>query len=284
LLVSSASAQTPLTIPLWESGAPGFENRKDEKEIHDRESKQTGEYRTTNVHNPYVTVFLPKKENATGVGLVIAPGGGHRELWVKHEGENLAAWLAERGVAATVLRYRLARESGSPYKIDVHALQDGQRAVRLMRTKAAEWGVDPQRVGMMGFSAGGEVVGMVCRANGKGDPQSADPIDRESATLNFHALIYSGPLGVAKQTVTKENTPPAFLLVGDDDGAAKVLVAYYQELRKAKVSSELHVYAKTGHGFGFRPSRPTGKAWDTWPQRFMDFLATEGLMKKAGGK
>jgi acetyl esterase/lipase len=274
------AADAPLTIPLWEKGAPGFENRKDEKEVHDRQSKESGEYRTTNIHNPYVTVFLPPKEKATGVCLVIAPGGGHRELWVKHEGENLAQWLSERGVAAAVLRYRLGRERGSPYKIDVHALQDGQRAIRLVRSKGADWGVDPSRVGMMGFSAGGEVVGMVCRAMGKGDPQAADAIDRESAMPNFHALVYSGPLGVAKQTITKENTPPAFLLVGDEDGAANTLITYDQELRKAKISSELHVYAKAAHGFGFRPFKSTGRAYENWPQRFIEFLETEGLLKK----
>ena len=122
----------PPVIPLWKTGAPGFENRKDEKEIRDRESKDTGEYRTTNIHNPYVTVFLPPKEKATGAAVVIVPGGGHRELWVKHEGENVAQWLSERGVAAVVLRYRLARETGDLYKIDEHALQDGQRALRLV--------------------------------------------------------------------------------------------------------------------------------------------------------
>jgi len=279
-LAAPALADEPLTLPLWEHGSPGFESRKDEKEVRDKQSRETGEYRTTNVHNPYVTVFLPRKENSIGVALVIAPGGGHRELWVKHEGENLAQWLAERGIAVAVLRYRLGRERGSPYKIDVHALQDGQRALRLMRSKAADWAINPQSVGMMGFSAGGEVVGMVCRAADRGDPQATDPIDRQSAMANFHALIYSGPLGVAKQTVTKENTPPAFLVVGDEDNAANVLVGYYQQLRQAKVSAELHVYAKAGHGFGFRPYKQTGKAWESWPQRFVEFLETEGLLRK----
>jgi acetyl esterase/lipase len=279
-LTDWAAADEPPVVLLWEKGAPGFESRKDEKEVRDRLSKETGEFRTTNIHNPYVTVFLPKKGASMGTAVVIVPGGGHRELWVKHEGENIAAWLSQRGIAAVVLRYRLGRERGSPYKIDVHALEDGQRAIRLVRSRADEWGVDPQRIGMMGFSAGGEVVGMVCRAMGKGDPNAADPIDKQSAMPNFHALIYSGPLGVAKQTITRENTPPAFLLVGDDDAAANVLTAYYQDLRKAKVSAEFHVYAKAGHGFGFRPSHTTGKAYEGWPFRFLEFLGTEGMLKK----
>jgi endo-1,4-beta-xylanase len=267
-------------IPLWEKGAPGFEDRKDTKETHDRESKDTGEYRTTNVHNPYVTVFLPPKDKATGAAVVIVPGGGHRELWVKHEGENVAQWLSDKGVAAVVLRYRLARETGSPYKIDVHALQDGQRALRLVRSKAKEWNLDPNRVGMMGFSAGGEVVAMVCRKAEKGNEKAEDEIDRESAVPSFQALVYSGPLGITKQTITKENTPPTWILVGDDDGAAVWLVQHYQDAKKAGVSAELHVYAKTGHGFGFRPSKGTGKPVESWPQRFYEFLGTEGMLKK----
>ena len=278
--LSSARADDPPVLPLWEKGAPGFEDRKDTKETHDRENKDTGEYRTTNVHNPYVTVFLPPKDKATGAAVVIVPGGGHRELWVKHEGENVAQWLSEKGIAAVVLRYRLARETGSPYKIEVHALQDGQRALRLVRSKSKEWNIDPNRVGMMGFSAGGEVVAMVCRKAEKGNEKADDPIDRESAVPSFQALVYSGPLGITKQTITKENTPPTWILVGEDDGAANWLVQHYQDAKKAGVSAELHVYAKTGHGFGLRPSKATGKPVESWPQRFYEFLDTEGMLKK----
>jgi acetyl esterase/lipase len=277
--VSSVAADAPV-IYLWEKGAPGFEDRKDVKEVHDRQSKDSGEFRTTNIHNPYVTVFLPPKDKATGAAVVIAPGGGHRELWVKHEGENVAQWLSERGVAAVVLRYRLAREQGSPYKLDVHPVQDGQRAVRLVRSRAKEWNIDPNRVGMMGFSAGGELVAMVCRKPSKGDEKAEDPIDRESAVPNFQALIYSGPLGIRGQAVTKENTPPTFIVVGEDDGAANWLVQHYQDAKLAKVSAELHVYAKTGHGFGLRPNKASGKPVETWSDRFLEFLQTEGMLKR----
>lgn len=280
LVPCSIAAEEPLKIPLWEKGAPGFEDRKDTPEVHDRENKQTGEYRTTNIHNPYVTVFLPPKEKATGAAVVIVPGGGHRELWVKHEGENIAKWLCEHGIAAVVLRHRLARETGSPYKIEVHALQDGQRALRLARSKAKEWNIDPNRVGMMGFSAGGEVVSMVCRKAEKGNETAADPIDRESAVPSFEALVYSGPLGIRGEKITKENTPPTWILVGDEDGAANWLVQLFQEAKKAGVSAELHVYAKTGHGFGYRPGTATGKPVESWPQQFYDFLKTEGMLKK----
>jgi endo-1,4-beta-xylanase len=274
------AADQPQVVPLWTQGAPGFEDRKDTKETRDRESKDTGEYRTTNIHNPYVTVFLPPADKATGAAVVVVPGGGHRELWVNHEGENVAQWLSEKGIAAVVLRYRLAREKGSPYKIDVHALQDGQRALRLVRSKAKEWNIDPNRVGMMGFSAGGEVVAMVCRKAEKGLEKAEDPIDRESAVPSFQALVYSGPLGIRGETITKENTPPTWILVGENDGAANWLIQHYQDARKAGVSAELHVYAKTGHGFGLRPTKATGKAVESWPQRFVEFLDTEGMLRK----
>lgn len=280
LLSAPLLAADPPVIPLWEKGAPGFEDKKDTKETRDRESKDTGEYRVTGVHNPYVTVFLPPKEKATGAAVVVVPGGGHRELWVKHEGENIAAWLCEKGIAAVVLRHRLAREKDSPYKIDVHALQDGQRALRLVRSKAKEWNLDPNRVGMMGFSAGGEVVGLVCRAAAKGDEKATDPIDRESAIPSFQALVYAGPQGIRGEKITKENTPPTWILVGDEDGAMNWLVTHFQDAKKAGVSAELHVFAKTGHGFGYRPYKATGKPVESWPQRFVEFLDVEGMLKK----
>jgi acetyl esterase/lipase len=276
----SFAANDPPVVVLWEKGPPGFENRKDEKEIRDRVNKDTGEYRTTNIHNPYVTVFLPSKDKATGAAVIIAPGGGFRELWVKHEGENVAQWVSERGIAAFVLRYRLCREKDSPYKLDMQPREDGQRAVRLVRSRAKEWNIDPTRVGLMGFSAGGEVTSLVCRSPDRGDPAAADPIDRESAIPSFNALIYSGPLGITKQTITKQNAPPTFIVVGDDDGAESWLVQHHQELKKAGVSSELHVYAKTPHAFGFRPNKLTGKPVESWPQRFVEFLEVEGMTKK----
>jgi len=276
----SAMAAEPPVVVLWENGPPGFERRKDEKEVRDRVNKDSGEYRVTNIHNPYVTVFLPPKDKATGTAVVIAPGGGFRELWVKHEGENVAQWLAERGIAAFVLRYRLCREKDSPYKLEVQPREDGQRAMRLVRSKAKEWNIDPNRVGMMGFSAGGEVTSLTCRMPSKGDPSSSDPIERESAIPNFHAPIYSGPLGIRGPTITKENAPPTFIVVGDEDGAQAWLVQHHVDLKKAGVSSELHVYAKAPHGFGFRPYKATGKPMDTWPERFVEFLDVEGMLKK----
>jgi endo-1,4-beta-xylanase len=181
-------------------------------------------------------------------------------------------------VAAFVLHYRLGREKDSKYKIAEHALQDGQRAVRLVRSRAKEWGIDPSRVGIMGFSAGGEVAALVCRHPDKGREGSDDPVERQSCRPDFQALVYSGPQGIIRQTITKE-TPPTFIVVGDDDNAVRWLVEHYQALKKAGVSSELHVYAKTPHGFGLRPNQ-TSRPVDSWPQRFLEFLSAEGMLKR----
>jgi endo-1,4-beta-xylanase len=266
----------PPQVPLWPNGAPGSEGRKDEKEV--KNVQKSGEYNVTNVHNPSLTVFLPPKDKATGAAVVLCPGGGHRELWVLHEGVNEAKWLSEHGIAAFVLKYRLAREKGSPYKIDVHALQDGQRALRLVRSRAKEWGVDPHRVGMMGFSAGGEVTALVCNSAAKGKEDAADPVERQSARPDFQGLVYSGPQGIIRQTVTKD-MPPTFIVVGDKDNFAVMLTRHYLALKKAGVPAELHVYANVGHGFGFRgidESRPV----TTWIRRFDEFLGSQGMLKK----
>jgi len=266
-------------IPLWPNGAPGFESRKDEHGV--RKQENSVDYTIHNVHSPTVTPFLPSKENATGAAVVIVPGGGHSSIWILHEGINEAKWLADHGVAAFVLKYRLAREPNSQYKLPDTPTQDGQRAVRLVRSRAAEWGIDPHRIGIMGFSAGGELAAMTCNADGKPIDDASDPVDHISARPDFQALIYSGPLGVRDQKVTKEmNLPPTFIAVGDTDKLAPILTNHYLALRDAGVSAELHVYAKTGHGFGFRDTN-IGKPSNGFLQQFYDFLGAQGMLKNA---
>jgi endo-1,4-beta-xylanase len=270
----------PQVIPLWPNGVPGFEDRKDMQEV--KTDKSGGEYTITNVQNPTLTVFLPPKDKATGAAVVIAPGGGHRELWMKHEGLNEAKWLSEHGVACFVLKYRLAREKDSPYKLPDAPTQDGQRAMRLVRSRATEWGIDPNRIGIMGFSAGGELTALVCNADGKGKGDADDAVERVSARPDFQALVYSGPLGIRGQSITKEmNLPPTFIAVGDEDGNhfATMLAKHYLALKDAGVSCELHIYAKAPHGFGMRESNQ-GKPSNEFLQQFYDFLGTEGFLKR----
>lgn len=265
-------AAKPTVVPLWEGGAPGFETKKDEPE-------KAESYWVKNVHNPSLTVFLPPKEKANGAAVVICPGGGHRELVFNAEGVDAAKFFNEQGVAAFVLKYRLGREPMSPYKIDVHALEDGQRAMRYVRSKASEYGLDPKRIGIMGFSAGGEVVSMVCYKPTEGKADATDPIDRESCRPDFQIMIYSGPLGIP-ETIA-EGAPPAFLLVANDDGASRVMLGLAQKLRAAKVPIELHVLAKGGHGFNMG-NRSKLVSVNTWPKRLAEWLNDSGYLSKTG--
>ena len=169
LIPAITFAQTqPTVIPLWKSGAPGFEKLKDVPE-------QAKDYWVKNINNPSLTVFLPPKGKANGSAIVVCPGGGHRLLVFNAEGVEPGQFLSNLGVTVFVLKYRLARDTNSPYKIEVHAKQDGYRAMRLVRSLAGQYGLDTNRIGMMGFSAGGEVVDMVGFGDGKGDQNAARP-------------------------------------------------------------------------------------------------------------
>jgi acetyl esterase/lipase len=263
----------PKQIPLWPNGAPGSEVRRHEPEL-------AKDYWVRNIHDPSITVFLPPKEKANGTAVVICPGGGHRELVFGAEGVEPARFLNSLGVAAFALKYRLAREAGSPYKIEDHAREDAKRAMRLVRSRAAEWNVDPHRVGMMGFSAGGEVLSMVAFGSGEGDAASADPVDRLGSRPDFAIFIYPGPLGVPG--VLPSDAPPAFLLVADDDetGAAGVITTLLERYREVHVPVEAHVFARGRHAFNMG-NRSQLVSIKTWPQRMADWLADSGLLSTA---
>src|SRR5262249_53383516 len=157
--------------------APGSEGKTGEEAV--RINQPGGEHVVSNIHKPSITVYLPPKESATPAGVIVMPGGGHRELWMDHEGYNVAKWLSDHGVAAFVLKYRLAREQGSTYTIEGTALEDAQRAFAVVRQRAEEFRVDPARVGVMGFSAGGEVAAL-----------AASRWTSAEAKPAFQALIY----------------------------------------------------------------------------------------------
>jgi acetyl esterase/lipase len=272
IAVRAVAQEPPSQIPLWPNGAPGFESRRNEPET-------AKDYWIANVHNPSLTVYLPPKDRATGAAVVICPGGGHRLLVFKAEGDEPARYLNSLGVAAFVLKYRLAREEGSPYSLDKHPLEDGRRAMRMVRSRAQEWGVDPNRIGIMGFSAGGEVVSWVTFNPPAGDPNAADPIDRQSARPNFVIQIYPGPLGIPATVAS--DAPPAFVLAADDDECCSgPTVKLLQAYREAKAPVEAHIYARGGHGFnmGYRSKLTSLKAW---PQRLADWMADSGILKPA---
>ena len=263
------AAEAPQVIPLWANGAPGFEERRHEPE-------QAASYWVKNVHNPSLTVFLPPKEKATGAAVIVCPGGGFKELGFNGEGVAPAMYLTNLGIAAFALKYRLPRETNSPYSLPKTAREDGQRAMRVVRSHAQEWGLDPNRLGIMGFSAGGEVASLVAYESGEGDAKAADPIDRLSARANFQIMIYPGPLGIPE--IVPTNAPPSFWLAANDDQQpARTIAGMLPKYRAAKVPIEVHLFSHGGHAFnmGTRSKLATIKGW---PQRVADWLADNNIL------
>jgi endo-1,4-beta-xylanase len=267
---SPAGAGPPQTTLLWPKGAPGSEGKTGDE--HVRIYEPTGDHIISNVHRPSVTVYLPSKPN--GAALLIIPGGGHREIWIDHEGHNVAKWAIEHGIAGIVLKYRLAREDGSTYQVERESLADVQRAIRLIRSRAAGWHIDPERVGVIGFSAGGELAMLAGTRYAPGDPASADPIEREPCKPAFEALVY--PATPRDHRITKD-TPPTFLLGGESDPISEGLPKLYQEFKDAGVPVELHMLAGVGHGFGIRPNNP--RHISLWLDEFDAWLDDRGLFK-----
>src|SRR6266446_1738908 len=256
LLAAAAFAGVPNAIPLWPDGAPGSEG-KTAKEVVE---VKIGERNVQGIHNPSLTPYLPSKDKATGAAVIVIPGGGHRFLAIDHEGYNVAQWLSERGIAAFVLKYRLARETNSTYQVEVHALADTQRAIRLVRSRAQEWGVNPARVGVMGFSAGGELAALAAMRFDEGKAAASDPVERQGSKPDFQALIYPGNSKIIAPT---KASPPAFLACAYDDrlDISEGLANVHLKFKQAGVPAELHIYSTGGHGFGVRASnrKPVGE-------------------------
>ena len=274
LAAASLNADEPKEILLWTGGAPGSEGKAGREII---EKGTNGERKVWNIHNPTITPYLPAKEKATGAAVIIAPGGAHRFLCVDHEGYNVSQWLSDRGIAAFVLKNRLAKETNSTYKIDVEALADTQRAVRLVRNRAKEWGINPQRIGVMGFSAGGELAALVSVRFDSGKEGAEDPVERQSCRPDFQALIYPGR---SRDIQPVKDSPPAFLACGykDRQDIAEGLADVYLRFKKAGVPAELHIYSEAGHGFGMRANMKG--AVGGWLGRFGEWLGDRGMLKQ----
>jgi acetyl esterase/lipase len=267
--IRAHAAEGPQEIHLWPGGAPGFESRRNEP-------TEAREWWVRNIHNPSITVFLPPKEKATGAAVLVCPGGGHHSLVFDSEGRDAAVFLNGIGVAAFVLKYRLAREKDSPYSIETHTPQDAYRAMRLIRSRAKEWSIDPHRLGMLGFSAGGEVVSLVAYASGDGDPKAADPIDRQNGKPDFQMLVYPGPIGIP-DTVPAD-APPAFLVAANsDECCSETILRLLERYRKAKRPVEAHVFGHDDHAFNMG-RRSKFRSVQSWPQRMADWMADSGLL------
>lgn len=276
-----ALTATPLSLPgadsfepagpmirIWPGVAPGSEGQT-APERWIEQNPPDAFHRVTDIHVPSLTIYLPPPDRATGAAVIIAPGGGHRYLVVDLEGELVAQKLNAMGVAAFVLRSRLARAEGSTYRVEVESLADLHQAIRVVRERANEWHVNPARVGVMGFSAGGHLAALA--------ENNFDAATRP----DFAVLGYPG-FGAGGIPTVSTQAPPTFLFVNDDDALATGAGEYYLALRKAKVSAEFHVFRRGGHGTG-----ATGRGPDSgfeklgaarWPELLGIWMRDLGLL------
>jgi endo-1,4-beta-xylanase len=264
------------TAPLWPHGAPGSEGKTGREKY-----RISGNLLViSGVNQPSITVYLPAQEKATGAGIIVAPGGSFREIWITHEGYRVADWLVQHGIAAFVLKYRLQGDEGSGYTTEGHSLPDIQRAIRLVRSRAAEWRVDANRVGVMGFSAGGALAGLAASRYDDAVKNAVDGVDQLSAKPSFAALIYGTPFSAPMQYQIKisKDMPPVFMAAGGDDGVSAKYPEIYRMLKDAGVSVELHIYAGVGHGFGMQPDAASSVA--RWPDRLWEWMFDRGLLTK----
>jgi acetyl esterase/lipase len=277
-LLSAAEHQTEL---LWPHGAPGAKGDAAQDK-------------------PSLTICLPAEGKANGAAVVICPGGGYGGLAMSYEGIDVGDWFSKQGITAFVLKYRLNGQGGYQHPIPMH---DAQRAMRFVRSHAADWKLDPHKIGIMGFSAGGHLAATVGTHFDAGDPQAADPIDRASCRPDFMILCYGvismndaythqgskhNLLGdkpdpklvenLSNETQVTAETPPTFLFHTNADNAvpAENSVYFYLALRKAKVPAELHIYETGNHGVGLAPKDPI---LSSWPARLSDWLKVRGLLK-----
>jgi endo-1,4-beta-xylanase len=255
-------------VRLWPKGSPMLKELPgwDKPEVvYKSKGAEPKVLHIDNIHNPSIEVHLAPADKANGMAVVIAAGGGNKTLWVGPEGVDVAAWLNGLGVHAFVERYRL-----QPYDSTVDAVADTQRSIRMVRAHAAEWGVDPRRVGIMGFSAGGEQAAWVTLKYDAGNPKAEDPVDRESCRPDFSVLIYPGWKRMDLDVIPKDAPPTFITCAGVDDAFhAKQSVEFYMALFTAKIPVESHLYGHGGHGGSIGPRN--GIPFGTWPTRFVEW-------------
>lgn len=275
----SALCAAPVTLPLWNGPVPGEADQKiGEEKTFDRD--KNGILRVTNVTKPTITFYPAPAEKATGAAVIVAPGGGYSILAYSHEGTDVCKWLNEIGVSAVLLKYRTPRRQNLAKH---HApLQDAQRAVSLVRSKAAEWKIDPDRLGFLGFSAGGHLTATVVTSDGSVTFKK-EAVDQYSPVPNFGILIYAAylkdpkdPNKLVPEVAVDKNTPPCFLVVGHQDSRfVEGSALFYLAMQRAKRPCELHIFGKGGHGFGMKeiPQRI-----GAWPQVAGEWMKESGFL------
>jgi acetyl esterase/lipase len=286
----------PLVVELWpgkvpeEPGTIGPEKvvmspKLDRKQVEVTEPTRM----VTNVTKPSLTIYRPAKKKDTGAAVLICPGGGYWNLYWELEGEEVAAWLNSLGVTGILLKYRVPRRPDEPKDAPARRpLQDAQRAVSLVRANASKWGIDPKRIGMIGFSAGGHLAIATATSFDKRTYKPQDDIDKVSCRPDFAILAYPGYLKakdkdeLAPGLRVRSGMPPIFLVHGGDDliSPPEHSVFMYLALKRAGVPAELHIYANTAHDFGVRTSN---RPYSTWTQSCAHWLRQQGFLKASGG-
>jgi len=287
---SLPAAQTPKVIELWPGAAPGDKGALGEE--HDTTKPTDGlvagkpVVRLGNVSKPTLILYRPAAGKDTGVAVMVCPGGGYSILAMDLEGTEICQWLNSLGITGALLKYRVPSRPG--LEKHVAALQDAQRALGLLRHQAGAYGIDPKRIGVLGFSAGGHLAAVLSNTD---DHRTYPPIDAADAVNcrpDFAVLIYPAYLTVkekndkiAPELTITSNTPPTFIAMAEDDPVrVETGLFYAAALRKAKVPFELHIYPTGGHGYGLRPTRDLVT---TWPQRAAEWLRSQGWLSPHSG-
>jgi acetyl esterase/lipase len=271
-------AAQPLVVKLWPNGAPepaGF-TIGPEKSIPPKNDADV--LRVTDVSDPTISIYKPEKPNGTAV--IVAPGGGYRILAIEHEGTQVCEWLNSLGVTGVLLKYRVPDRSGTGQ--GEIPLQDAQRAMGIVRHRAAEWGIKPDRIGILGFSAGGHLCVMSTLHANKRTYQRDPALEAENAAPNFSIPIYPAYLTEkdsfqlkSQISVTTQSPPICLVHAHDDRITAAGSALLYLEYKKLGLPAELHIYSKGGHGYGMKKS---GQPVNSWPDRVGDWLRSSGYL------
>ena len=287
--IHSASAQD-ITLKVWPNGAP------DHNGMDKPEEKFEGKM-VRNVSEAEMYVYLPEKEKNTSAAVVICPGGGYWIEAMDHEGYQIAEWLKSKGIAGIVLKYRL------PYGNHEIPSGDAKQALKIIRNRAEEWGINPSKIGVAGSSAGGHLASTVGTQFDAGNPDAGDEVDQMSSRPDFMLLLYPvisfreefGHMGSRKNLIGEGNdwklarqysnelhvspdTPPTFLVLADDDKVVLPVnsVEFYLALKKHNIPAEMHIFQEGGHGFGMRK---TNLPVDQWPELFYNWLKAQKIIE-----
>ncbi len=281
---SGRTAEKAEVLDVWPGKPPGETKPIGEETIRPAKSPVGPIKILSNVSKPTLTIFRPAKDKDTGAAVVICPGGGYNILAWDLEGEDVATWLNSIGVTGILLKYRVPRRPDQTKdKPPIGPLQDAQRALSLVRSKAKEWHLDPKRIGILGFSAGGHLAASASTNFDQRAYDSMDEIDKISCKPDFTVLVYPAYLltkdekELAPEIRVRKGCPPTFFAHANDDPIKPDNSArMYLALKRAGVPAELHIYSAGGHGFGLRP---TDKPCSTWPRRCADWLRSQKLLK-----